>query len=219
MNPFLTIVTRTCMRPNFLQDNIRSVKEQICRDLEQIFIVDRIKNGIQWADRSLADNKDRVIGDWSMILDDDCWLINNRFVEHLKDFTEQNPEANVIMFKSKRPKGPPSNETIFPAKHIWGKMPVHGTTNCLCYATKTQVWKKRIEYFGIKPWGGDWHFLERLIQDGYELFWLDELMAESRQLGRGKLFESAKKGWFEQVARQEGLVNLGKDDWRLCLWK
>lgn len=215
---FLSIVTRTCQRPRMLAECIQSVRAQTDSDIEQVFIVDRARKGIQHADKSLAINKDRMSGEWSMILDDDCWLINNWFVEHLKGFAEQNTEANVIMFKSKRPKGPPSNETVFPAKHIWGKTPVHGTTNCLCYVIKTPIWKKRIEYFGIKNWGGDWWLLDRIIQDGHKLFWLNELMAESRQLGRGKIFEDVKPGWFERVARQEGLVNLGKDDWRLCLW-
>lgn len=216
---FLSIITRTCMRPNFLMDNIFSVKNQSCKSVEQVFCVDRERSGLQAADRALAKNKHRVDGKFTFILDDDTWLINNQFVEHLKNFTDQYPQANIVMFKSKRPKGPPSNETIFPTRAVWNKTPKHGTTNCLCYAIRTRFWKQRIEYFGIKPHGGDWWLLDKLIQDGHKLFWLDELMAESRQLGRGRLFEPTKKGWFEKVARKEGLVNLGEDDWRLRLWK
>ena len=85
---------------------------------------------------------------------------------------------------------------------------------------KTPIWKRNIEWFGIKPWGGDWHFLSRLLGLGHKISWLDtEPLAESRQLGRGKLFEKVSKGWFERIARQENLVNLGNDDWRLRLFR
>jgi len=216
-NVFLTVVTRTCQRPVQLSENIQSVKAQTDHDLEQIFIVDREKKGIQEADKSFPKHLGRVHGDFVFILDDDCWLINNQFVEHLKAFKEQEPKAHVIMFKSVRPKGPPSNETIFPAHHVWGKTPLHGTTNCLCYTIANDIWKRNIEGFGVKPWGGDWWFLDRVLHEGHKIFWLDELMAESRQLGRGKIFETVGPGWFERVAKSEGLINLGNDDWRLRL--
>lgn len=217
---FLSIITRCCHRPNFLTDNIRSVKAQTCQDIEQVFIVDRERNGIQAADRALAENKDRMHGEYSFILDDDCWLINDDFVQELKVFVCQEKNPAVVMFKSKRPPGPPSTQTVFPTKEVWeSRVPLHGTTNCLCYAIRTPVWKMWIEYFGVKPWGGDWHFLEQVIKDGNRLTWLDTFSGESRQLGRGKLFESVSKGWFERVAKEESLVNLGRDDWRLQLWK
>lgn len=217
---FLSIATRACQRPQMLKENIQSVKAQTCQNLEQIFIVDRKKNGIQAADRALAENKDRMDGDYSFILDDDCWLIDDGFVERTRQFIEQNNYPTLIMFRSKRPAGPPSNQTIFPTKEVWGKMPLHQTTNCLCYMVKTPIWKMRIEYFGVKPWGGDWYFLEAILRDGHKPHWLDsEPLAESRQFGRGKLFESVTKEWFERAAKKEGLVNLGNDDWRLMLWK
>lgn len=219
--PFLSIVTRACKRPQMLEENIQSVKRQSCQDIEQIFIVDRKKAGIQAADRALAEHKDRMCGAYSFILDDDCWLINDYFVQELKDFIRCRGLLPVIMFKSKRPPGPPSRQTVFPTKEVWERRtPVHGTTNCLCYVIKTEIWKQWIEYFGIKPWGGDWHFLEQVINQGHALSWLDTFSGESRQLGRGQLFEkNVQKRWFEKVAKQEGLVNYGGDDWRLPLWK
>ena len=218
-NPFLSIITRTCNREKFLQENILSVKDQSDKRLEQIFVVDRSRRGIQAADRALAENKHRMIGNFSYICDDDCWLIDSQFVERLKDFAEQNPQADLIMFRSKRPKGPPSNQTVFPTKEVWGKTPKHQTTNCLCYAIRTPIWKQHIHHFGTHPWGGDWHFLEAVLGAGHKPFWMEGLpVAESRQLGRGKLFEPTKPGWFERVAKEQGLVNLAKDDWRLRLF-
>jgi hypothetical protein len=201
-----------------LSENVQSVRSQACQDVEQIFIVDRNKRGIQWADRALNENRKRMNGVWSFILDDDCWLIDDRFVEQLKKFTDQNPKANLVMFRSKRPAGPPSNQTIFPTVEVWGKMPKHQTTNCLCYAIRTSIWKRHIYQFGVKPWGGDWFFLEAVLNAGHRPFWMEGgPYAESRQLGRGRLFERTKSGWFERVAKEQGLENLGNDDWRLRL--
>jgi len=219
-NFYLSIATRTCMRPGFLKDNIESVKSQSDNDIEQVFIVDRSKKGIQWADRALHENRKRMNGEWSFILDDDCWLTDTEFVSKLRLFTKENPQANLIMFRSKRPKGPPSDQTVFPTREVWGKMPKHQTTNCLCYAIRTPIWKQHILHFGTHDWGGDWHFLEAVLKAGHKPFWMEgPPIAESRQLGRGKLFEPAQPGWFERVATQEGLADLGKDDWRLQLWK
>lgn len=217
---FLSIITRCCQRPRFLVDNIRSVKSQTCKDIEQVFVVDREKKGIQAADRALSENKHRMVGEYSFILDDDCWLIDKTFVEKLNAFIDKRVNPDIVMFKSRRPPGPPSGQRIFPTVEVWeSRQPKHGTTNCLCYAVRTPIWKESIEYFGVKPWGGDWWFLSRLIDLGYNLSWLDVMGAESRQLGRGKLFEKAGKNWFEEIAIEEELTNLGNDDWRFRLWK
>ncbi|MHA2069645.1 MAG: glycosyltransferase family 2 protein, partial [Candidatus Thorarchaeota archaeon] len=74
---FLTIVTRCCQRPKMLSENIQSVIDQTCHDVEQVFIVDHTRQGIHVADRALALNKDRVEGEYVYILDDDCQLIDN----------------------------------------------------------------------------------------------------------------------------------------------
>lgn len=218
---FLSIITRTCDRPKMLSENIESVKRQTERSIEQIFIVDRQRKGIQIADKSFVGNRARVDGSYVAILDDDCWLIDDKYAETLKRFVEDNRYPTVTLFRSKRPAGPPSNQTVFPTREVWGKRPLHQTTNCLCYIVKAEAWKKRIEYFGVKNWGGDWWFLDALInKDKLDYVWMDgPPIAESRQLGRGKMFEPAKQGWFEKVAREQGLENLGKDDWRLRLWK
>jgi hypothetical protein len=86
---------------------------------------------------------------------------------------------------------------------------------------ETSVWKRWVEHFGIKPWGGDFWMLKAILDAGHKPRWLDAPpMSESRQLGRGKLFESTTKGWFERVAKKEGIRDIGgKGDWRLQLWR
>lgn len=214
---FLTIVTRACRRPKMLSENIASVKMQSCHDLEQIFIVDRARAGIQAADRSLSLNKDRVQGEYVYILDDDCMLIHVDFVQMVRDVVDEHA-PDVVMVKSRRPPGPPSRRPLVPLEGVWGRRLRHGSCNCLCYVVRAELWKEYIEWFGVKRWGGDWWFLERVLKTQPSMYWLDEIVADARQLGRGRKFEGAETGWFDELAADCGLEHLGNDDWRLRLW-
>jgi len=198
-----------------LGENIQSVKDQTCHDLEQVFIVDRQRKGIKSANKSLALNKDRVDGDYVYILDDDCMLTNPEFVGAIKDVVSEE-SWDIIMVKSTRPPGPPSRQPLVPT--VWEGRLRHGSCNCLCYVIRAELWKEYIEWFGSKPRGGDWWFLSQVLGTAPSIYWLDEVMADARQLGRGKLFEDAPKGWFERVAEEHSLENLGEEDWRLRLW-
>lgn len=215
--PFMTFVTRCCRRPVMLTENIQSVKAQTCRDLEQIFIVDRERKSIQVADRALDKFKNRVDGQYVYILDDDGFLTDPDFVTSVHEVVEVNA-PDVIMVKSKRPPGKPSYQSIVPTKAVWGGKPRHGSTNPFCYVIRAELWKRHIYMFGVKPWGGDWWFLEDVLKTKPSVYWLDRIVADCRQLGRGKIFEQVKPGWFERVAKAQGLTNLGQDDWRLRLW-
>jgi hypothetical protein len=213
---FLTIVTRCCQRPVMLTENIESVKAQTCHDLEQIFIPDRTRQGIQKADRALGESVERVNGKYVYILDDDCMLIDSRFVEKVKEVVEEH-DPDVIMVRSRRPPGPPSGRALVPT--VWEEPLRHGACNCLCYVIRAGLWREYIKWFGEKPWGGDWWFLERVLKEGPKMYWLDEIVADARQLGRGKIFEEVDEGWFEAVMEECGVENLSDDDWRLRLWR
>jgi hypothetical protein len=217
MHPFLTIVTRCCRRPKMLSENIESVKRQTCHDLEQMFIVDLTRKGIQAADRALAENKKHVLGEYVYILDDDCLLINESFVELVKGVVAAE-HPDIIMVKSKRPPGPPSRQSIVPTPDVWGGKMRHGSTNCLCYVMKATLWKAHIEQFGAKPWGGDWWTLESALKTKPAIYWLDEIVADARQLGRGRLFEAAGTAWWKTVATKHGIVNYPGEGWKLKLW-
>lgn len=211
---FLTFVTRACQRPKMLTENIASVKAQTCHDWEQIFIPDRERKSIQVADRALHENRHRVDGDYVYILDDDGMLLEPKFVESVK-VAVQRTGADIVMVKSRRPPGPPSMQDVVPVPGAWGGNLYHGACNCLCYVMRAGLWKEHIVNFGVKPWGGDWWFLSAVLATNPTLYWLDMIVADARQLGRGILFEPVQAGWFEQVMQEQGVTNRGGDDWRL----
>ena len=199
IKPFLTIVTRCCQRPKMLAENIQSVRAQTCHDVEQIFIPDRTRQGIQKADRALGENADRVNGEYVYILDDDCMLIDPQFVESVVGIVREH-HPDIVMVKSRRPPGPPSRQALVPT--VWEQPLRHGACNCLCYVMRAELWKRYIEWFGKKPWGGDWWFLERVLKENPKIVWLDRIVADARQLGRGKMFEEVEDGWFEKVMEE-----------------
>jgi glycosyltransferase involved in cell wall biosynthesis len=211
------------MRPKMLSENIDSVLSQTCQDIEQLFLVDHKRSGIQAADKSLYKYREHVLGDFVYILDDDCWLINPSFVGGIKAAAEMGTvRYGLFMVESRRPPGPPSNETIFPTRRVWNsQQPVHGTTNCLCYVANSTLWKSHIHNFGTKPWGGDWWFLEAMLHASPETLWIPGIVSESRQLGRGRpdSFETSKDDWFQPVAEEYNLEHVKGDVWRLPLWQ
>ena len=212
---FLTIVTRCCQRPQKLSEGIASIKAQTCHDLEQIYIPDRARRGIHVADRALAKSAGRVDGEFVYILDDDCMLIDREFVEKVRD-TVGEYDPDIVMVKSRRPPGPPNGRSLVPV--VWEKPLYHGACNCLCYVMRAELWKRHIEAYGWHKWGGDWWFLEQALAEKPRMYWLDRIVADARQLGRGKIFEGVREGWFERVMEECGGEDLGNDDWRLRLW-
>lgn len=218
--PFLSIITRTCQRPKMLSENIASVKAQTCHDVEQLFLVDHTRKGIQAADRALHEHGGQVRGRYVYILDDDGILIHDAFVEMVKGVVEDNsPSPSVVMVKSRRPPGPPSMQPIVPTPQAWNSRNLyHGACNCLCYVMEATLWRTHIKQFGVKPWGGDWWTLASVLATNPTMYWLDEIVADCRQLGRGKLFETDKADWFAPVAREHNLERITNDIWRMSLW-
>lgn len=215
--PFLTIVTRACNRPKALEHAVLSVVQQTCKDVEQIFIVDREQAGRWAADKSLNDNVDRVDGELVYILDDDCFLNNLEMVAQVKDFYERYRKPDVVMMRSLRPQIKPH---ILPHAWVWGHSEIlrMSTTNCLCYAIKRDVWKEHIWNFGEKHAGGDWHFLESVRDSGASFGWMDIQVAQTGQIGSGIKFEAVAPGWFERVVQKYRVEEIAPDDWRLRLW-
>ncbi|GAH00083.1 unnamed protein product, partial [marine sediment metagenome] len=66
---------------------------------------------------------------------------------------------------------------------------------------RDELWHKHIEWYGKQAHGGDWQFLKRILQNKPKLYWHDEIMANACQLGRGKIFEDCRPGWFDKIMK------------------
>lgn len=217
--PFLTIVTRACDRPYFLNRNIESVEMQTDQDIEQIFIVDKERKGRHWANCEFRHHTHRIDGKYVFILDDDCRLKSKYFVQKVREGAESDPD--VIMVQTSRPQIKPKK---LPKDDVWGSfnnIRIH-STNCLCYVVRQDMWVKYVYGFA-KPAAGDWHFLKELLaySRADKFAWVEGVFSETMQLGRGKKFELKQniEGWWEKTVEEHGIEDLGEGDRRLRLWK
>lgn len=223
--PFMTIVTRCCLRPAALIKCIKSVVEQTDQGIEQIFIVDNKRRGLKWANRQFDTCQDRVDGLYVYMLDDDGWLVSPDFVRLVRKLAKAKNWPDVILVRSIMYDG-----RIMPPKKVWrlnwagGSRPEHWIGNGYCFVVKADVWKQFTPFYhkgmGI-TWhtGGDWHFATQMFGSKVRVEQMDVTGGRSAQRGKGARFERKVGGrWFGNVAAQFGLEDVGDQDWRLRLW-
>jgi len=229
MRSLLTIITRTCKRPQGLARAVKSVLAQTCKDWEQIFIVDKIGRheggNIPWANRQFSVNAHRVDGDYVFPLDDDGMFIDDEFVGALKKTITAWNGPEVVLIQTLSPsKANGSCARILPEPPIWsidwesGKRPSAWSGNGYCLVTRADIWKARIEayYQHNEVTGGDWHFCTSLIEGGCQFVKLDVCATRSMSRGRGRKFETiCPPDWFERTAAALGIKEVAPGDWRL----
>jgi len=153
---------------------------QIDPDYEHIVIVDAVGRGLHAANKSLAENKHRMKGQYVFILDDDNYVSDRYFIKHLKNVVSQHP-VDIVLFMAHRK---PFSQTL-PSKRVWGKQPILGEIDSCCFVVKRAIWQKHIHEFG-KPKHGDYHFIKALFDKGYSKYWLSKTMVMIPTIGGGK---------------------------------
>lgn len=225
--PLLTIITRTCRRPQGLYRTIRSVLAQTCKDWQQIFIVDKIgrheEGNILWANKQFEANAHRVDGEYVFPLDDDGILIDTEFVCELGRVANEWNRPEAVLVKTIT-LGAEWRTVTLPRPEIWdldweaGKRPKAWAGNGYCIVTRADIWRANVEAYhlhGMKS-GGDWHYCTSLIESGCQFVRLDLVAARSLSRGRGRKFESTcTPDWFDRIVVTFGIQSVGKDDWRL----
>jgi len=197
---------------------------QTCHDIEHVFLVDRSgehpEGNILWANRQLAQYKERVVGRYVFILDDDGMLVDKTFVARLKAHAAEMGYPDAILLRSR-----PSAGKKLPPDSVWDidwemwERPDRWQGHAYSWAVSNNWWQATIAAFGA-PRGGDWHFGTALIESGAEIVRLHGVYsAQSMQRGYGRKFEDCPPDWFERVMQQVDGENLGANDWRLRLWQ
>lgn len=218
---FLTIVTRCCRRPNALIGNIQSVYAQDCEDWEQLLLVDHTgihdEDPILWANAQLERYKDCVRGDYVYILDDDRWFETHDTISAMKHHALC--DADVLLVRARETQLD-NMDYVYPTDDIWGvnweewERPKKWSGCGACVVVKREVWQDHIHYYQYAP-GGDWHFINSLIQMGRSFARLDRIMADSGGRGCGVLFEKCRPDWFERIKDRYHPQHVRDEVWRL----
>lgn len=233
--PFLTIFTRACRRPAMLSELIRWIMKQSDQDIEQIFCVDRSGNhpegNILWANNQIPKNAHRIEGEYVFFQDDDKAMIFPYFVEELKAVVEDEHHPEVVLVRSMCATKEVGSMHFLPLPDVWnvnwreGERPTRWAGHALDYVVRADYWKHHIGAYTGKTHGGDCHFGTALISDRKaHIVRLDRVISVTLQRGKGQKFEKCRPGWWDRVAREFSIENLGgntpeTEDWRLRLWK
>lgn len=179
-NPFLSIVTRKYLRPIGFSANQKSIESLFDKDIEQIFIEDKVGYGLHEANKSFELVKDEIKGEYVFLLDDDDYITNQLMVTELKTIAERT-DADVIFFKMHIKN---ANNCLYPTPNCWGIKPIQGSIGGSCFVVKREIYQKFIQHFG-KARMGDFFFINEVFNSGAKVFWYDKKMCETGKVSRG----------------------------------
>ena len=173
---FLTVVTRSYKRPQALARCVQSVACQSDPDVEHVIVHDALGRGIGWSQENLRNVP--IGGEWVYVLDDDDYLIDDRFIENLKVLVaERNPEVVFVKMDMLW--------SILPPKTANG--PLLGQIAVSCFVVKRAVWLEHVNDF--QPiYEGDYTFIRAVwdCEKRHRRAWLDRVVARVGQVSHGQ---------------------------------
>lgn len=179
--PLLTIITRhwnTPERAAMLAVNRRSVAEQTCQDFEQILVLDREGRGKRAAAAALNNLAERITGEYVYILDDDDMLIRPRFVEELRQIIEVHAPDVVIARCDHGPLG------VKPSDAYWQQPPAVGQIGTPSFVVQRDLYLQFAHSFAEPEQRvGDGLFISRVYDSGVLVYWFNEVVAKTQQIG------------------------------------
>lgn len=185
-NPFLSIITRVYKRPIGLSKNLESIESLNDKDIEQIFIEDKIGVGMLEANRffSYEKVKNVICGEYVFLLDDDDFIVNQNFVSMLKFVVANENNPDVIFFRMTIKNN--MNNNLYPTDELcWGNRPIIARIGGSCFVVKKEIYLKFIHNFAHQRCG-DFYFINSVFESGATCYWLDYLMCETGKVSRGK---------------------------------
>jgi hypothetical protein len=181
--PFMSIVTRHYYkRPNMFKNCCESVLMQKDQDFEHVIIEDNVGVGSLRANTFFFENKDRVIGKYVFMLDDDDIFTSNEFVGDMKAIAEKyNPQIIFVRMLI--------NDYLFPTDVNWKKSALQrnhiGTSNVV---VRNDIWQKYIHNFSSIQ-VGDFEFINSVFKSLPSMecsYWQDKIYSKTVRVSRGK---------------------------------
>lgn len=169
----MSIITRSCLRPNELQRCINSVLNQTSPDFEHVIIPDEIAHGLYWANRQISECCEKLKGDYVYVLDDDDYIVSFSFIEDLKRLLDNlEAQPDLIICRGEL------NGERFPK--FWKQIPQRGQIAAPNLITRIDIFEQHA-YAWDQPRAGDFNFFESMLKTNPNIFWwnYDVFWAES----------------------------------------
>lgn len=175
--PFVTFYTPTYNRPNLLYRCERSVRQQLDQDLQHLIIEDFVGIGIVEMFRQVSWHAARVQGMYVYMLQDDDALLDERVVGDFKEFVGRKWPPVVICKVH-------IGRREFPPDAVWEQEPQIRKIDMGSYFVRADVWKRHACDFGQR-YEGDFDFIYKLWEDGYDFAWWKRVVAFKQAIGKG----------------------------------
>jgi hypothetical protein len=176
--PYLSIVTRCYQRPIALGRNKQSIRSQTSNSWEQILLIDNVGRGIPAANKNIGVSAKVCRGQYVMVLDDDDMFRTDDAISSLMYATRHNP--TMCVFKCDH-----CSLGILPSNLVWRtQRPIMGQIGMPSWIIRQDVWAHHALDWK-ETMGGDFYFLDAVWEDTSNRVWLDEVLTNIQQIGRG----------------------------------
>ena len=177
-NPLLSIVTRQHPdRPSLFQQHLRSLQRQDDPDYEHVVLKDTEGLGLAWANGMFHRERERVKGEYVLILDDDNALMATDVISEIRRVVDEHA-PDVIVVKGY------VGDRLLPDDAMWGKQPALGHIDSLNFVVRNEVWQKHIHAFDV-PRCGDYAFISSVFKDNPKVYWLNKPCAKTLAINKG----------------------------------
>lgn len=184
VDPVLTIITRRVKdkRTELFTEHLKYIEKQSLKNFQQIFIVDKVGQGMLAANTSLQLATEHIKSNYVYLLDDDDLLVDKDFVIRIRSIIELK-KPDIIFVKAFIETSHP--DKIFPHTNCWRKWPkddkkLRGHIGGGCFIVTKELYEKYIHHFALSSFG-DWNFITNIMKDdSLNVYWLDKIVVESK---------------------------------------
>jgi hypothetical protein len=181
MTPFLTLVTRHMLsRPTLYAEHCASLEAQTDQDYQHLVIEDATGSGWKWAQAQFEAHKAEVLGDYVLQLDDDDVLARPDAIAQLRAVV-QDSQADIIVYRVDH-----LELGVLPSALVWGRRPICGHIGGEDFAVRREIWLRHIYAHNTGRYESDYDFMAELWRHGYDVHWLDVLIARCLRISRGR---------------------------------
>lgn len=176
MRPFLTVVTRTMpgreKQLNLLERSLCKLPDKY-GSIEHVIIHDNERRGLYSANCSFYENREKVSGEWVVLIDDDDILLDADLTKEL----QARDSFGVVMAKVV------IRGRVVPTTVSWMREPVRSNVSGSGIIMRNEIFMRHIEAFR-RPRAADYYFIKEVFSFNYPTSWYDNVIIYCTKHGR-----------------------------------
>jgi hypothetical protein len=167
-------------RKVMMEKNTFSLLELESGDWIQTMLYDEDVCGIGAAQVRLADQAEKLRGDYIWILDDDDRCIRPSLLNELKMIVAKDDPDVIIVKMDHGPRG------VLPTDEVWGERPSLGQIGSSGYIIRRSLWQEHADAFRTARYTSDFDFIDSIWVTLPVVYWHDVIASEVQMIGLGQ---------------------------------